>query len=148
MAELRRQQEELEKEMADLMGTKGPAADTNKGGNLSGQLLLEQLRTVLNTREEEKDPNKALLKALLTAQNKTTGSSGMSTLKPEVLSRLSGEREFSMAEWLASLKRQEEGESEIIKLFAKHDDDSDCRSDCRHTNMRSGMLDKATTNIR
>ena len=27
------------------------------------------------------------------------------------------------------------------------DEDSDCRVECRHTKIRSGMLDKSTTNI-
>ena len=53
-----------------------------------------------------------------------------------------------MAEWLASLNRQEEGESEVNKIFNKLDEDFDCRGDCHHSKMRSGMLDKSTTNIR
>ena len=51
-----------------------------------------------------------------------------------------------MAEWLASLNRQEEGESNVSKLLTK-DDESDCRQDCRHAK-KSGMLDKSTMNIR
>ena len=53
-----------------------------------------------------------------------------------------------MAEWLASLNKQEEGESEVTKLLNKLNDESDCRAECRHSHMKSGMLDKSTANIR
>ena len=105
---------------------------------------MEQLRNALVTKDAEKDSNKALLRALINSQNKTAGISGTSTLNPDVFSKLAGEKEFSMAEWLASLNKQEEGELEVNKLINKCDDDSDCR----HGKMRSGMLDKSTTNIR
>ena len=61
---------------------------------------------------------------------------GTSTLKTDILNKLGGEGEFTMAEWLASLNKQEEGESEVKKIFSKLDDDSDCRSECRHTKMK------------
>ena len=108
---------------------------------------MDQIRTTLAPKETDKDPNKALLRALITTQNKATGVSGTSTLKPDILSKLSGDGTFSMAEWLASLNKQEEGESEINKLIGKLDEDSDCRAECKHMKMRSGMLDKSTTNI-
>ena len=75
------------------------------------------------------------------------GAGGSSTLKPDILNKLAGEGEFSMAEWLTSLNKQEEGESEISKLINRLDDDVDCRAECKHSKMRSGMLDKSTTNI-
>ena len=53
-----------------------------------------------------------------------------------------------MAEWLATLNKQEEGESEVNKLLNRLDDGDDCRGECRHSKMKSGMLDKSTTNIR
>ena len=150
LTELQKQQEEIQKEMSGLLGAKGLSAgvDTSRREeDTTGQLLLEQLRTALAPKEEVKDPNKALLKALLTSHNRATGTGRTSTLKPEILSKLSADKEFSMAEWLATLNKQDEGESEIIKLLGKQEDDSDCRADCRHSKMRSGMLDKSTTNI-
>ena len=107
---------------------------------------MEQIRTALGPKES-KDPNKVLLKALITGQNKARGASGTTMLKPEILNRLQGEGEFSMAEWLASLNKQDEGESEVHRILNKMDDEFDCRNDCRHSKMRSGMLDKSTTNI-
>ena len=52
-----------------------------------------------------------------------------------------------MAEWLASLNRQEEGKLDVNRLLNRPDDESDCRAECRHTTRKSGMLDKSTTNI-
>ena len=150
LEKLQKQQEDIQRQMAELsldssQATTTPAAG---GGPIAEQaLLLEQIKTSLGPRDSDKDPTKALLRALITAQNKTTGASSTSTLKPEILNRLTGEGEFSMAEWLASLNKQEEGESEVSKIFNKLDEDSDCRNECRHTKTRSGMLDKCSTNI-
>ena len=99
-------------------------------------------------RGQTRTPNKALLRALVTAQNKVPGFAGTNTMKPEMINRLTGEGEFSMAEWLASLNKQEEGESNISRFYNKLDEDSDCRGDCRHSQKKSGMLDKSTANIR
>ena len=149
LEELHRQQEELQKEIASLTGREYSATPGNPSTkNTDQELLLEQLKAALAPQEGDKDPNKALLKALITSSNKVQGASGTSTLRPDVLSKLAGDMEFSMAEWLASLNKQEEGESEISKLLGKLDDESDCRAECRHTKMKSGMLDKSTTNIR
>ena len=111
------------------------------------ELLLEQLKTTLAPTEQERDPTQALLKALITSHIKTTGTGGVSSLKPDILNKLTGEAEFSMAEWLASLNKQEEGESHINRLLGRVDEESDCRSECKHSKMKSGMLDKSTTNI-
>ena len=129
LEDLRRQQEALSKQIADI----------------TGETLMEQIRAVLANREGEKDKNKALLKALVTSQHKTVGAGGTNTLRPDLLDRLTGAGEFSMPEWLASLNRQEEGELDVSKFI---NDESDCRDTCRHTKMKSGMLDKSTTNIR
>ena len=128
----------------DIIGTLRKALEDRNKPKSEQELLLEQIRMALAPKEADKDPNKALLKALLTTQNKTTGASGTTTLKPELLHRLTGDTKFSMAEWLATLNKQEEGESEAIKLL----DDSDCRAECKHSKNKSGMLDKSTTNIR
>ena len=154
-----RQQEDIQRQIDDLTGEdrEDPAdpitnitkllAGTNSSSRPSQELLLEQIRTTLAPKEVDKDPNRALLRALITSQNKTPGYAGTNTLKPEMLSRLTGEGEFSMAEWLASLNKQEEGESDVNRLFNKLDDDTDCRNECHHTK-KLGMLDKSTTNIR
>ena len=110
--------------------------DNRRGTQNSGTTqdrLLEQARQALGPKENPKDSNQALLKALITAQNKTTGYGGTSALRPEVLDRLAGEQEFSMAEWVASLNKQEEGESEVNRIFGRMDDDLDCRAECRHS---------------
>ena len=149
--ELQRQQEALQKQILDITnGTQGssPSHHPNPSTNNNSQeALIEQLTAALGGRDEERDQNKALLKALLTANNRTSGSSGTSTLRPELISKLTSPGEFSMAEWLASLNKQEEGEFDITRVLNK-DDESDCRQECRHQQRKSGMLDKSTTNIR
>ena len=159
LEKLRKQQEDLQKQIMELTGEGSKGSDNPMDslhealtgaarGKTEQELLLEQIRTTLAPREVEKDTNKALLRALITAQNKTTGFGGTGTLKPDILNKLTSKGEFSMAEWLASLNKQEEGESEVNRLLSKLDDDSDCRGECKHTKMKSGMLDKSTTNIR
>ena len=154
--QLHKQEEEIQRQIEDLStddtdtDTREPLRrpmDTTPRDKSEQEILLEQIRTTLAPKEADRDLNKALLKALITTQNKTAGCGGTSTLKPDMLSKLSGEAEFSTAEWLASLNRQEEGESEVSKILNKLDDDSDCRAECRHTIKKSGMLDKSTTNI-
>ena len=147
LEELHKQHQEIQQEMADLLQPHPSTMATDTQGTTQA-LLLEQIRAALAPKEPAKDLNKALLKALITTQNKTTGTGGTSTLKPDVLNKLTGDTNLSMAEWLASLNRQEEGESEISRLLNKVEEESNCRSECRHTKMKSGMLDKSTTNIR
>ena len=43
----------------------------DKGHKTDQKLLMEQIRTTLAPKEVDSDPNKALLRALITAQNKT-----------------------------------------------------------------------------
>ena len=146
LQELQRQQEDIQRQIADITGKE--AAENSGRGIIepptNQDALIEQLKAVLSTREENRDPNKALLKALLSTSNKAPGASGTTTLKPDILGKLSGTGEFSMAEWLASLNKQEEGELDVTRLL---NDESDCRQDCKH-HKKSGMLDKSTTNIR
>ena len=153
---LREQQEDLQRQIEALASgsaRRGPTTHPDCGNTTAGrtrtdqEALMEQLRVALGGKTEDKDPNRLLLKALISNQNKTPGLHGTSTLKPDLLHRLAGDGEFSMAEWLASLNRQDEGESEVLKTFNRNEDDSDCRQDCRHSKCRSGMLDKSTTNI-
>ena len=142
LRQLKQQQEELQKKI-DEISCPNPGGTSSRGQ----EAFLDQIRAALVPRKEDKDPNKDLLRALLTNQNKVPGSQGTSTLRPELLNRLAADGEFSMAEWLASLNKQEEGESEVHRLINRIDDESDCRSDCKHSKMRSGMLDKSTANI-
>ena len=157
LAELRAQQLELQERIDSITKQATPSSSpedlptrlrqalaSKTGSKVDQDILMEQIRTALAPKAEEKDHNKALLRALLTNQNKMTGVSGTTTLKPELLGKLTAE-EFSMPTWLASLNKQEEGESEINKILHKLDDEE---SDCRHGKMKSGMLDKSTTNIR
>ena len=68
--ELREQQEEINRRLAELTGD---ISTPGAGTSITGQeALLQQLRTALAGRKEE-DPNRALLKAFITAQNKTQG---------------------------------------------------------------------------
>ena len=157
LEQLKKQQEDIQRQIIDLTSEESKPAQeplealrrtiTGTACNRADQeVLIEQLRTALAPKETEKDSNRALLKTLITAQKKTMGVGGSSTLRTDTLNKLSSEPEFSMAEWLASLNKQE-GESEISRLLGKNDDEFDCRAECKHGKMRSGMLDKSTTNI-
>ena len=148
--EMHKQQEDLQKKIAELSSDKACGLTHTlepHGGRKEQDLLLEQLRMALAPKGEEKDPNRAMLKALFTSQNKALGMSGTNTLNPDMMRKISGDGDFSMSEWLASLNRQEEGESDLNKFF-KQEDDYDCRGEWQHSKLRSGMLDKSTTNIR
>ena len=76
--------------------------------------LMQQLKAVLSGKQEE-DPNRTMLKALTNHQNKAPGEGGTNTLKPSLLRALAPGG-GSMAEWLANLNKQEEGESELNKF--------------------------------
>ena len=122
--ELKDKQVQITQQLKQLQGEAGdplgedPMEIIRKGLNMGGPpaannqvLLLQQLKTALSGKEEE-DPNKILLRALVTQQNKTTGEGGTSTLKPGLLNKVTMDCN-TMAEWLANLNKQEEGESEI-----------------------------------
>ena len=101
--------------------------------------LMEQLRAALTPKESTStaDWQKDVLRQFLTKSNKVNTTSGATTLKPDLLKRLVNEKEeFSMVDWLAALNKEEIGEWGY--------DESD---ECKHRKVRSGMLDKATTNI-
>ena len=141
--DLQAQQLEITQKLERLTGVTQHSKDPNIEG-ASQELLLQQLKSTLTNKKEE-DPNKALIRALVTAQNKTQGEGGTSTLKPTLLNGILGGDGTSntMAEWLANLNRQEEGESEISKLAVLGDMDQGQKPGKN----RSGILDKATTNI-
>ena len=102
---------------------------------------MQQLRSALSGKKEE-DPNKTMLKALITQQNKTTGEGGTSTLKANILKGVTPGG-GNMADWLANLNRQEEGESDLGKILCFNDEESQIKP----VRVRSGMLDRATANI-
>ena len=92
--------------------------------------------------KKEEDPNKALLKALITGQNKMPGEGGTNTLKTSILNGLlTPEGTNNMAEWLANLNKQEEGESDLAKLLLMGEGEP------KQPKAKSCILDKATTNI-
>ena len=152
LQKLREQQEQIQNKIAKLQGH----ATTDTSGLLSSlketlnpeehtkrnqETMLQQLRMVLSGQKEE-DPNKALLKALLTQQNKTGGKGGTSTLKPNLISKILQGENFNIAEWLASLNKQE-GESDPNHFPFPGEEDQQNKLG----KGKSGMLEKATTNI-
>ena len=141
ISDLKKQQEEIQRKLKELEGiTEEPHNSATQP--VSQEVLLQQLRSALSGKKEE-DPNKVLLKALITQQNKTVGEGGTSILKPGIMSRLTVGETANMAEWLASLNKQEEGESDITRFPLIGEEDGGARGG----KTKSGMLDKATTNI-
>ena len=61
-------------------------------------------------------------------------------MKPNILNKLAGGGSNTMADWLANLNRQEEGESELAKLLMDEEGGSKGKA-------KSGILDKATSHI-
>ena len=144
-AELRKQQERekqekinsLRKQLQELTGEPDtPTPQTEK--QLDQQLLLQQLRTSLDKGSE--DPQRDILRAMITGANKTQGVGGTSTLKPDILARLTGETPMEMQDWLAHLNQQEEGE--FLAINREGDQEG------KITKLKSGMLDKSTSNIK
>ena len=141
--EVKAQQAQLSRKLALLEGRDPgqenptpPKEDTPR----TQEAILQQLRLALAGKKEE-DPNKALLRAPITSQNKTTGEGGTSTLKPTVLNSILSTKGNNMAEWLANLNKQDEGESDLARLIAAGE------GELKGLKGRSGILDKATTNI-
>ena len=120
IAGLKRQQEEISSRLKELEGTE-PLADPKSDNTSNQELLLQQLKAALATKKEE-DPNKAVLRALITQQNKTTVEGGVSTL---------------------NLNKQEEGESELSRYILTGEEEGTTRP----RKVKSGILDRATTNI-
>ena len=163
LKELQEQQQQISDKIRQITGEKDNQTEDilsllrkelAQGDKTTAQtLLLQQLKASLGNKAEE-DPNKALLRALVTAQNKTPSSTGASTLKSDVLNRLLGDKvegDKTMAEWLATLNKQEEGESQFT-LFRNHLHNKDPtgpegKDDIKGGTIKSGMLEKAATNI-
>ena len=86
--DLRAQQDEISKKLAELEGRQEPPrAQETEEAQPNQEVLLQQLKLALAGKKEE-DPNKALLKALITDQNKTPGEGGTNTLKTSILNGL------------------------------------------------------------
>ena len=101
--------------------------------------LMEHLIQTIQgkTVEDRVHQQKEVLKQFLVDANKVPTTGGATTLKPELLKKLTGESDiFNMGEWLAKLNKQGLEESKC----------DTCTEDCKH-HKKSGMLDKATTNI-
>ena len=154
MGELRRQREEIDSKLAELdrqasgRGSRHPEVASDclsrplpGEGESTANNLMEQLKAALLGKRTE-DPNKTLLKALVTQQNKTTAEGGTNTLKPGVLKGLAVGGS-SMADWLANLNKQEEGEFDVNRFSAFLDEEGQGRTG----KTRSRILDRATTNI-
>ena len=108
--------------------------------NIAQNRWVEQLKVALANKDTSLsgDWQKDALRQFLVNSNKTIGPGGVSTLKPELLKRLTGEEEeFSMAEWLARLNKQEQGEFRCEETM----------EECSHKKIKSGILDRATSNI-
>ena len=130
--------QELQKQLREFTGEAPEEVPKHKqAADSSQQLLLQQLRAALEPKQG--DPQKDTIRALITESNRIQGVGGTSTLRPDILARLTGDSPASMQEWLAHLNQQEgeyiitnrEGEGEGI-----------------HLKIKSGMLDKSTTAIK
>ena len=101
--------------------------------------MMDQLLTMIQGKpaESKLDQQREILKHFLVESNKTPTIVGATTLKPDILKRITGESDtFNMTEWLAKYNKQA-GEEEKCET---------CNEECKH-HKKSGMLDKATTNI-
>ena len=110
--------------------------------------MLQQLQSALSSKPQT-DPYRDMLRALTAQSNKTTGPGGVNILKPDILKKLQPEvpegginSRNEMSAWLARFSKEDEGES-ILRF-----NNGDQEGECKHTKIRSGMLDKATMNIR
>ena len=150
MAQLLEQQKQIALQAAELqkssldeesqvllstITTQATPKETEQQGDLQKQFI-QQLKRTLGIKDT-KDPQRAVLKQFLSKSNTINTPGGATTLKPNLLKQLTGEEEdFNMAEWLAMFNRQDQGE-----LKGDIDDEG------RHRSNKSGILDKATSNI-
>ena len=127
--------EETRTLLGSLMAATPATEPSNPTPNEVQQQLIEQLKRTLGVKETE-DPQKAILRQFLTKSNTTLAQGGTTTLKPHLLKQLTGEEEdFNMADWLSRFNQQDQGESKI-----EFEDE-------KYKSSRSGILDKATSNI-
>ena len=137
------QKSNLDEESKALLGAitstnTGSPTEQGTTNNSTQQQLIEQLKQVLGVKEAE-DPQKAVLKHFLSKTNTTTTTGGATTLKPQLLKQLTGERKTST--WQAgcqdSTDTNKVSQNPILKTMGGVDSRSS----------KSGILDKATSNI-
>ena len=141
--DIRNQQQQLAQKLAELTGEPKEGPSVSQKGEEQA-LLLQQLQTALNP-QPEKDPQKAILRALTTQANKTVGTGGVHTLRPDILQKITNQEpghSMDMSDWLAQFNREEEGES-LLRLG-----NTEGEGECKHTKLKSGMLDKSSMNIK
>ena len=140
--QLQKQQQEIADKLSSLTGQASASSGLGTTHQETPELLMHQLKTALAGKKEE-DPNKMLLKALSIPQNRLSGEGGTNSLKPAVLnSILSSDNPLNMAEWLANLNKQEEGELELSRAPLGEGEPG-----TKQGRARSGILDRATANI-
>ena len=123
--------QKLLKQMSAIEGEQSPQDEQSK--------LMDQLLQSLQGREPESKLNKQkeILKQFLVDANKVPTIGGATTLKPEMLKKLTGESDiFNMTEWLSNLNKHRSEEGRCDSAI----------EECKH-HKKSGMLDKATANI-
>ena len=101
--------------------------------------IMEDLLMTMQGKKPEAKVNhhKEILKQFLVDSNKVTTTGGATTLKPDLLKKLTGESDsFLIHEWLAKYNKCDSEESKC-----------DMCSDSCQKHKKSGMLDKATANI-
>ena len=142
VAEIRKQQEDLASKLAELTGD----TSSQEQGQPEQEQLWQQLQEAL-TSKGDMDPQRAMLRALTTQANKTTGPGGVNRLNPDIMGKLTQDglnlgNHQGMNEWLAQFNKEDEGES-LLKFHSL-----ETEGECRHSKQKSGMLDKSTMNIR
>ena len=136
--EIMKQKDDLEKQLLDLGIPSSKKDRINTKSGTDQEQLINQLKATLG-KGDPGSQDKQLMKALLTADNLEPGAGGTSALRPDIISRITGNPGPSgMAEWTSNFNRQEEGESRFDMCEGEN---------CKHPKVRSGILDKATTNV-
>ena len=85
-----------------------------------------------------------MIRALATQSNKAAGPGGTNILRPDLLEKLNtgAAGNTDMSHWLANFNKEDEGES-LLRFGL-----GEPEGECKHIKQKSGMLDRATMNIR
>ena len=138
--DIRSQQQDLAKKLADLTGEQPSIEDTKT----DQAAMIQQLHSALTTKAAG-DPQKAMLRALMTQSNKTPTLGGAQALRPEIMAKLLNSDQIpsnDMSSRLANFNKEDEGES-LLRY-----NNAELEGGCSHTKLKSGMLDKSTMNIK
>ena len=139
--DIKNQQAELARKLEEITGEAEPVSNTDST-KMNQDMLLQQLQTALATKSDT-DPQKAMIRALATQGNKAVGPGGVNMLRPDIMQKITHTpMGNNMSEWLANFNREDEGES-FLRWGNQEGD-----LECKHTKLRSGMLDKSTMNIK